>query len=202
MRRVPTGQILVATHNAGKLDEFRALLAPYGMVPMSAAALGLPVPEETETTFVGNARLKARAAAAGSGMIALADDSGVCVDALGGQPGVLTADWAETPDGRDFPMAMRRVHAALVQQGAPEPWRASFRCALVLAWPDGADMAFEGVLSGRIVWPMRGIGGHGYDPIFEPDGQAMTLGEMSAVAKNRISHRADAFAQLAAACFT
>ncbi|MFN4157089.1 MAG: RdgB/HAM1 family non-canonical purine NTP pyrophosphatase [Gemmobacter sp.] len=202
MRRLEPGTLVVATHNRGKLEEIAALLEPYGMDLVSAATLGLAEPAETEDSFVGNARIKAHAAALASGIVALADDSGLCVDALGGAPGVWTADWAEGPGGRDFVRAMTRTWTELEAVSAPEPRRAQFMCTLVLAWPDGADAVFEGTMRGRIVWPMRGTHGHGYDPIFQPDGHACTFGEMDRWEKNRISHRADAFAKLVAACFT
>jgi XTP/dITP diphosphohydrolase len=158
--------------------------------------MNLPEPEETGTTFVENARIKAHAAADATGLPALADDSGIEIDDLGGAPGVYTADWAETPTGRDFDFAMRRAHDALMKSGAPEPWRAQFCCTLVLAWPDGHDEVFPGVVGGRIVWPKRGTQGHGYDPIFQPDGHDITFGEMDRWEKNLISHRADAFGKL------
>ncbi len=195
-------QLLVATHNRGKLDEIAHLMQPFSVAVLSAAALGLPEPAETETTFVGNARIKAHAAAKASGLPALSDDSGLTVDALGGAPGVYTADWAETPSGRDFGMAMARVWAELETVSADFPRRAQFRCTLVLAWPDGRDMVFEGVMPGHLVWPMRGSQGHGYDPMFQPDGSDQTFGEMDRWAKNLISHRADAFRKLVAECFT
>ena len=184
---------MVATHNAGKLEEIVALLKPFGVNVVSAAELGLPVPEETETSFVGNARIKARAGMLASGLPTLADDSGLTVDAVGGAPGVYTADWAETSAGRDFNVAMARLWRELEEVQAPEPRTAQFRCTLVLALPDGTDQVFEGVVPGRVVWPMRGTQGHGYDPMFQPDGHAQTFGEMDRWAKNRISHRADAF---------
>lgn len=195
-------RLLIATHNAGKLEEIADLLAPFGVTVVSAADLGLPVPEETETTFVGNARIKAHAGAKASGLPTLADDSGLTVDALSGAPGVYTADWAETPAGRDFNLAMARLQRELEQIAAVEPRRGQFRCTLVLAWPDGSDQVFEGVMPGRIVWPPRGSQGHGYDPVFQPDGHDITFGEMDRWQKNRISHRARAFAQLVEACFT
>ena len=178
------------------------MLAPYDVRVVSAGDLGLPEPNEDGTTFVQNARLKAHAAARATGLVALADDSGICVDALDGAPGVYTADWADTPDGRDFSMAMTRTWTALEAVAAVEPRRAQFRCTLVLAWPDGADAVFDGCMAGRIVWPMRGDLGHGYDPIFQPDGHHLTFGQMDRFEKNRISHRADAFAKLVATCFT
>lgn len=198
----PGERLLVATHNRGKLEEIADLLGPYGIHVVSAGDLGLPVPEETEATFVGNARIKAHAGAKASGLPSLADDSGLSVDALRGAPGVQTADWAETPEGRDFDMAMERVWRELVACGAAEPWTAQFRSTLVLAWPDGRDMVFEGMVPGRIVWPKRGDQGHGFDPVFQPDGHAVTFGEMNRWVKNRMSHRAEAFRQFVGACFT
>lgn len=195
-------RLLIATHNAGKLEEIADLLRPHGVAVVSAGELGLPVPEETETTFVGNARIKAHAGMRASGLPTLADDSGLTVDALGGAPGVQTADWAETPLGRDFTLAMTRLWHALQEAGAPLPWRAQFRSTLVLAWPDGRDSVFEGVVEGQIVWPMRGTRGHGFDPVFLPDGHDVTFGEMGRREKNRISHRADAFRKFVEACFT
>lgn len=177
------------------------MMAPLGIAVVSAGDLGLPEPAETETTFVGNARIKAHAAAAATSLPALADDSGISIDALGGAPGVYTADWAETGAGRDFGVAMSRAHAELEAAAAPEPRLAQFRCTLVMAWPDGHDEVFEGVVHGRFVWPTRGMG-HGYDPIFQPDGYDVTFGEMSADQKNLISHRADAFRKLVKECFT
>jgi XTP/dITP diphosphohydrolase len=194
-------RLLVATHNCGKLEEIADLLAPFGVSVVGAADLGLPEPEETETTFIGNARLKAHAAARASGLVALADDSGLSVDALGGAPGVFTADWATTSTGRDFTVGMARVWQELEAIHAPAPRRAQFRCTLVLAAPDGQDLVFEGVSPGQLVWPGRGEQGHGFDPIFMPDGHAQTFGEMDRWEKNRLSHRADAFNKLVAACF-
>lgn len=201
-RKFAGGKLVLATHNRGKLEEIEALLAPFGVSVVSAGDLGLPEPAETEDSFVGNARIKAHAAAAASGLPALADDSGITIDALGGAPGVYTADWAQTPSGRDFDMAMRLTWERLEAAGAAHPRLAQFRCTLVLAWPDGHDEVFEGVMPGRIVWPMRGNQGHGYDPIFQPDGRSVTFGEMDRWEKNQISHRADAFRKLVAECFT
>ena len=201
MRRFAGYRLLVATHNKGKLEEMADLLAPFGVTLSSNADHGLPEPEETETTFVGNAQIKAHAAAQATGLPALADDSGITIDGLGGAPGVYTADWAETPQGRDFGMAMERAWAELEAAKAPYPRLAQFRCTLVLAWPDGHDVVFEGVMPGQIVWPMRGDQGHGYDPIFQPEGHIQTFGEMDRWEKNKISHRADAFAKLIAGCF-
>lgn len=192
--------LLIATHNAGKLEEMRQLLAPRGLRVVSAAEKGLPEPEETEDSFVGNARIKAHAAASATGLPALADDSGLCVDALGGLPGVWTADWAEGPGGRDFLRAMERTREALGD--APQPWGAEFRCTLVLAFPDGSDEVYEGVVRGHLVWPIRGALGHGYDPMFVPEGEDRTFAEMSSAEKNTLSHRARALAALVAARFT
>lgn len=202
MRKLKEKKIVLATHNKGKLEEIKDLLAPFGVEVVSAGELGLAEPEETETTFVGNARIKAHAATKATGLPALSDDSGITVDGLGGAPGVYTADWAETPNGRDFEMAMQRTWAALEAAKAPLPRTAQFRCTLVMAWPDAHDEVFEGVMPGQIVWPMRGNQGHGYDPIFQPDGYDMTFGEMDRWEKNRISHRADAFRKLIEGCFT
>ncbi|MDB2407420.1 non-canonical purine NTP pyrophosphatase [Jannaschia sp.] len=196
----PLGEtLLIATHNAGKLEEFSALFAPMGIACRSNADFGLPEPEETETTFLGNARIKARAAVAATGLPALADDSGLEIDALDGAPGVLTADWAETPDGRDFGLAMRRAHDALVACGAEEPWTARFCATLVLLWPDGTEAVFEGTAPGHLVWPIRGATGHGYDPMFVPDGHSRTFAEMPFEEKNAISHRAAALSTLRSA---
>jgi len=199
-RRFSGDRLVIATHNRGKLEEFAALLAPLGVTCVSAGDLGLPEPEETEATFLGNARIKAHAAAAASGLPALSDDSGLSVDALDGAPGVYTADWATTPAGRDWVHAMEKVHAALV--GQPQPWTAQFRCTLVLAWPDGHDEWVEGTAPGQLVWPRRGMEGHGYDPMFQPDGHAQTFAEMTAAQKNAISHRGQAVARMLAKCFT
>lgn len=201
MRRFDGTQLVIATHNTGKLEEISDLLTPFGVTLTSNADHGLPEPDETETTFVGNARIKAHAAAKATGLPALADDSGIAIDGLNGAPGVHTADWAETALGRDFALAMRRSWDALEAANAAFPRTAQFCCTLVLAWPDGHDEVFPGVMPGQIVWPPRGDQGHGYDPIFQPDGHAVTFGEMDRWQKNRISHRADAFAKLVAGCF-
>lgn len=195
-------RLLVATHNRGKLEEIADLLAPYAVTVVGAAELGLVEPEETESTFAGNARIKAVSAMRATGLPSLADDSGITIDALGGAPGVYTADWAETGSGRDFGLAMRKTWDLLEAAGAPFPRRAQFRCTLLLVWPDGQEALFEGVMPGQIVWPMRGDQGHGYDPIFQPDGYQQTFGEMDRWQKNRISHRADAFRKLVEECFT
>lgn len=201
MRKFEGKELVIATHNIGKLEEIADLLSPYGVTLTSNADHGLPEPDETETTFVGNARIKAHAAAKATGLPALADDSGLMIDGLGGAPGVYTADWAETPNGRDFGMAMQRALDELEAVDAPAPRTAQFCCTLVLAWPDGHDEVFPGLIPGQIVWPARGDQGHGYDPIFQPEGYAVTFGEMDRWEKNKISHRADAFAKLLAGCF-
>ena len=200
-RKFEGDRLLVATHNQGKLEEIAHLLEPYGVTVVGAAEMNLPEPDETETTFVGNARIKAHAAAQATGLPALSDDSGIEIDALGGAPGVYTADWAETENGRDFILAMTRAHEELEAINAPLPRTARFCCTLVLAWPDGHDEVFPGVMPGQVVWPMRGDQGHGYDPIFQPDGYDITFGEMDRWEKNKISHRADAFSKLVAGCF-
>jgi len=193
---------LVATHNAGKLEEISGLLKPFSITVVSSKSLGLPEPVETEDNFIGNARIKAHSGAKASGLVTLADDSGICVDGLAGAPGVYTADWAETPDGRDFKLAMARTWAELETVSAPYPRTAQFRCTLVLAWPDGHDEVFEGVMPGKVIWPMRGAQGHGYDPIFVPSGHDVTFAEMAPTLKNQISHRADAFRKLVEGCIT
>ncbi len=196
MRRFSDKKLLVATHNKGKLEEIAALLAPFEIEVVGAGEMNLPEPEETETTFVGNARIKAHAAAKATGLPALSDDSGIEVDCLNGAPGVYTADWAETPNGRDFEMAMTKTWAACEKIAAPMPRTARFRSTLVLAWPDGHDEVFDGKVEGQLVWPMRGAQGHGYDPMFQPDGYTQTFAEMDPAKKNDISHRADAFRKL------
>jgi len=201
MRKFDGKALVVATHNQGKLEEIADLLSPFGITLTSNADHNLPEPEETETTFVGNARIKAHAAAKATGLPALADDSGIEVDALDGAPGVYTADWSETPNGRDFVMAMTRTWNELEAVNAPYPRTARFCSTLVLAWPDGHDEVFPGIMDGQVVWPMRGDQGHGYDPMFQPNGYDITCGEMDRWEKNKISHRADAFAKLVKGCF-
>ena len=193
-RRLDGKRLVIASHNAGKVREIAELLEPHGIEGVPAAALGLPEPEETGDTFLANAELKARAAVR-SGLPALADDSGLAVAALGGAPGIYSARWAG-PD-RDFAHAMAKVHDRL----GDRPREAAFVAALALAWPDGHVESFEGRVEGRLAWPPRGERGFGYDPVFVPDGHDETFGEMDPDAKSRISHRARAFAKLAAACF-
>lgn len=201
MRSLRGKRLVFVTHNAGKLAEMRALLQPCSVEVVGAAEMGLAEPEETEDSFLGNARIKAKAGVAATGLPVLSDDSGICVDALDGAPGVYTADWAETGNGRDFRMAMERTWAELEARRAAEPRSARFCCTLVLLWPDGHEMVFEGQLDGRVVWPPRGAQGHGYDPIFMPDGHDVTLGEMRPEQKNQLSHRARAVAQFVEAMF-
>lgn len=197
IRKLAPGKLVIASHNQGKVREIRELLAPYGIEPVSAADLDLPEPEETGTTFVANAELKALQAADLSGLPALADDSGLCVEALGGEPGIFSARWAG-PD-KDFRLAMQLVEENIARTG-PEPSRdAHFVCALALAWPDGHVEWFEGRVDGTLVWPPRGEHGFGYDAMFLPNGRDETFGEMDPAAKHAISHRADAFRQLVAA---
>lgn len=202
IRKLAPGKLVIASHNEGKVREIRDLLAPYGIEPISAKALDLPEPEETGTTFVANAELKARAAADLSGLPALADDSGLCVEALNGDPGVYTANWAEREDGtRDWPMAMRKVEDALATKGPEASRSAHFVCALALAWPDGHVEWFEGRSDGTLTWPPRGEMGFGYDPVFVPLGHDRSYAELDPAEKHAISHRADAFTKLVAAVF-
>ncbi|HEX8414280.1 MAG TPA: RdgB/HAM1 family non-canonical purine NTP pyrophosphatase [Sphingomicrobium sp.] len=199
VRKLAPGKLVIASHNEGKVREITALLAPYGIEPVSAASLDLPEPEETGTTFVANAELKALQAADLSGLPALADDSGLCVDALNGDPGVRTANWAETPNGRDWNLAMRKVEDAVQAKGPDAGRNAHFVCALALAWPDGHVEWFEGRVDGSLTWPPRGTVGFGYDPVFVPAGYDQTFAELEPEQKHAISHRADAFKQLVAA---
>ena len=209
MARQLTGPVIIATHNPGKLREMRELLAPYGIATQSTGELGFPEPEETGTTFAENARIKAVAAARASGKPAFADDSGLVVDALGGEPGIHSARWAG-PD-KDFRAAMNRIQTLLIERGAktPEQRRAHFIAALCLAWPDGHVENFEGHVDGVAVWPPRGDKGFGYDPLFRPDGFDITFGQMSADEKRglppqgrALSHRARAFMKLAETCLS
>lgn len=201
MRKLQPGRLVIASHNQGKVREIRALLAPFGIEPVAAGDLGLPEPEETGTTFAENALIKARASAEGSGIVALADDSGLCVDALGGEPGVHTADWAETPHGRDWELAMRKVEDRLEALGSDVDRSARFVCTLALCWPDGETALFEGRISGHLTWPPRGELGFGYDPVFVPEGHDQTFAEIEPEEKHAISHRAEAFKKLVNALF-
>lgn len=206
-RKLGGGSLVIATHNEGKLKEISALLEPYGMTCISAGSLGLPEPPETGTTFVENALIKARAAAQASGLAALADDSGLSVGALGGRPGVYTADWAERQwfegdPGRDWFMAMGKVEGMLHALGPDTDRSAAFHCVLAIAWPDsgpdGDHVAYEGRCAGSLTWPPRGDMGFGYDPVFVPEGRERTFAEIDPAEKHAISHRADAFARLVA----
>lgn len=201
-RKFEGDQILVATHNAGKLQEITEILAPFDVKVVGAAEMNLPEPEETEDTFVGNARIKAHAAAQATGLPALSDDSGITIDALDGAPGVYTADWAETGNGRDFMMAMTRANDEITAKGPDALRSAQFRCTLVLAWPDGHDEVFEGVMAGDLVWPIRGEAGFGYDPMFMPEGYDVTCAQMDKAEKNRISHRGRAVSAFIKGCFS
>jgi XTP/dITP diphosphohydrolase len=212
-RKLERGRIVIASHNEGKVREIADLLGPYGIEPVSAAELELPEPDEIGATFIDNADLKARAAADLSGLPALADDSGLCVEALGDRPGIFSARWAlagdpsVAPDAgpgqvegkRDFGLAMRRVQDALEAAGPDASRNAHFVCALALCWPDGHSEWFEGRVDGSLVWPPRGDNGFGYDPMFVPAGHDQTFGEMDPAEKHAISHRAEAFKKLVAA---
>ena len=205
-RRIGSGKLVIATHNAGKLKEISALLQPYGVECLSAGSLGLPEPEETGTTFAQNALLKARAAAEGSGIVSLADDSGLSVAALDGRPGVYTADWAERQwfegdPGRDWYMAMGKVEGMLSERGPDIDRSAAFHCVLAIVWPDGEHAIYEGTCPGALTWPPRGELGFGYDPVFVPQGRDRTFAQIDPEEKHAISHRADAFAKLVAQQF-
>lgn len=194
IRKLAPGKLVIASHNPGKVREIRDLLGPYGIEPVSAAELDLPEPEETGTTFVANAELKAMQAADLSGLPALADDSGLAVEALNGEPGIFSARWAGV--SKDFAVAMQLVEDRLTALGPDVSRDAHFVCALSLAWPDGHTETFEGRVDGTLVWPPRGDRGFGYDAMFLPLDSETTFGEMNPAAKHAISHRADAFAQL------
>ena len=207
MRRKLTGPVVIATHNPGKLAEMRDLLAPFGITAQSVGELNLTEPAETGKTFAANARIKAMAAAVATGHAAFADDSGLVVDALGGNPGIHSARWAG--ETKDFRFAMNRIQTLLIERGArtPKQRRAHFIAALCLAWPDGHVEEFEGRIDGVIAWPPRGDAGFGYDPLFLPDGHERTFGQMSTQEKHGLppngkglSHRARAFVMLADAC--
>lgn len=205
-RRIGSGKLVIATHNAGKLKEIAALLEPHGVDCISAGSLGLPEPPETGRTFVDNALIKARAAAEASGMVALADDSGLSVAALDGRPGVWTADWAERQwfegkPGRDWFMAMGKVEGLLQALGRDASRVCAFHCVLAIAWPEGEYAVYEGTAPGTLTWPPRGTMGFGYDPVFVPTGREETFAELDPAEKHRISHRADAFAKLVAEQF-
>jgi XTP/dITP diphosphohydrolase len=205
-RRLGGETLVIATHNAGKLKEIAALLGPYGINCISAGSLGLAEPAETGKTFTENALIKARAAAENSGLPALADDSGLCVDALQGRPGIYTADWAERqwfegPPGRDWYLAMGKVEGLLQELGPSAERSCHFACVLALAWPDGDHAVYEGKVDGTLTWPPRGTLGFGYDPVFVPLGDKRTFAEHDPAEKHAISHRAAAFAKLVAGQF-
>lgn len=199
IRKLTPGKLVIASHNPGKIREIAALLGPYGVTPISAGELDLPEPEETGTTFVANAELKALQAADLSGLPALADDSGLCVEALNGDPGIFSARWAGP--SKDFDAAMQLVEDRMQATGPDHSRAAHFVCALALAWPDGHVEWFEGRVDGQLVWPPRGQQGFGYDPMFVQDGMDQSYGEIDPDHKHSISHRADAFAQLVKAVF-
>ena len=215
-RKLAPGRLVIASHNRGKIREIAALLGPYGIEPVSAGELGVPEPEETGASFAANAELKARFSADLTGLPALADDSGLCVEALDGEPGIFSARWAEPGfevtatrsvdggraeggDSRDFGLAMELVEKNLAAKGADVGRDAHFVCALSLCWPDGYIVTVEGRVDGHLVWPPRGDRGFGYDPMFVPHGHQLTFGEMDPDAKHAMSHRADAFRKLVAA---
>jgi XTP/dITP diphosphohydrolase len=199
-RKFQDKKLIIASHNAGKVREIQAMLAPFGIEVVSASSLDLPEPEETGVTFMENAHLKSLASAKAAGLPALADDSGLCVDVLGGDPGIYSARWAEPT--KDFSIAMTAIHDAMVKQDPDEAnGSAYFICALSLAWPDGHVEGFEGRVDGQICWPPKGEKGFGYDPIFQPNGYDIRFAEMDPDAKHDISHRADAFAKMVAGCF-
>ncbi len=213
VRKLSGKELVVATHNAGKVREIGELIAPFGLIAKSAAELGLDEPEETGITFEENAYIKAHAAAVATGLPSLADDSGLCVEALDGAPGVYTADWAEQVDGsRDFQLAMQKVEDKLADCGAimPAQRRAMFVATLCLCWPDGHAEYFRGEVHGQLIWPPTGTQGFGYDPVFLPKGEKRTFGQMSAEEKHGwtqggdepLSHRSRAFAKFAAACLS
>ena len=198
IRKLLPGKLVIASHNPGKVREIAELLGPYGIEPISAADLDLPEPEEIGVTFVDNADLKARSAADLSGLPAISDDSGLCVDALGGDPGIFSARWAG--ENKDFGVAMERVHQAMLAQDPEAGRNAHFVCALAVCWPqDGQCESFEGRVDGTLVWPPRGNNGFGYDPMFQPIGYEQTFGEMDPAEKYAMSHRAEAFRKLVAA---
>lgn len=197
VRKLSGSRLVVASHNLGKVREIADLIAPWNLEAVSVGQLGLPEPDETEVTFEGNALLKARAAARGAGLPALADDSGLCVEALDGAPGIYSARWAGP--GKDFSLAMNEVQRRLEASGSSSR-AAWFICALAIAWPDGTEASFLGRIDGQLVWPPRGTSGFGYDPMFIPEGHSLTFGEMDPSEKHAMSHRARAFRKFVEAC--
>ena len=200
MRVFTEKTLVLATHNQGKLEEITKLFEEHNISLISSASLNIAEPKETETTFLGNARIKAHFSAKKSGLVSLSDDSGLEVDCLDGAPGVFTADWALTKNGRDFDMAMKHLWYKVKETKCKRPYKARFCSTLVLAWPDGHEECFEGQISGNLVWPMRGKNGHGFDPIFVPNGYKKTFGEMDRWEKNVLSHRGLAFKKLKKYC--
>jgi len=195
-------KLILATHNEGKVEELRHLFGDVSFDLVPANKFDWVEPEENANSFIGNALIKARAASSLSGQVCLADDSGLCIESLGGKPGIKSADWALNDLGkRDFNLAMTRIIALLKKEGSG-PWHAFFKCALILYWPDGHYEKFEGKIEGEIVWPGRGKNGHGYDPIFLPSGYKVTFGEMDRWEKNKISHRGKALEKLVKSCFS
>ena len=201
MRQFIENTLLLATHNKGKIEELSRLICEYHIEIKSTLDFNLTEPNETEDTFIGNARIKAHYAAKITNLPALADDSGIEVESLNNAPGVFTADWAETKNGRDFEYAMKKLWFEVQKTKFKMPYKAQFCCALVLAWPDGHDEVFQGIIKGHLVWPGRGTKGHGFDPMFQPSGYKKTFGEMDRWKKNKISHRGLAFTNLITNCF-
>ena len=201
MRKFLNNSLLIATQNKGKLAELSKLFDNYQFEIKSPFDFNLKEPDETESTFEGNAKIKAHYAAKETGIPSLADDSGIEVQGLNGAPGVFTANWAETPKGRNFEYAMKKLWLEIDKTKFQEPYEAQFCCTLVLAWPDGHDEVFQGIIKGELVWPGRGTNGHGFDPMFKPYGYEETFGEMDRWEKNKISHRGLAFTKLIKNCF-
>ena len=201
MRKFTEENLLIATHNKGKIEELSKLFEDYSFDIKSPLDFNLPEPKETQNSFVGNARLKAHFASKLTGLPTLADDSGIEVECLQGAPGVFTADWAETKKGRDFEHAMNKLWLSVNKTNSDPPYKASFCCTLVIAWPDGHDEVFQGKILGKLVWPIRGKNGHGFDPMFQPINFLETFGEMDRWEKNKISHRGLAFTKLIKNCF-
>ena len=200
MRKFVEKTLLIATHNKGKIEELSRLFKEYNFETKSPLDFNLEEPIESETTFVGNARIKAHFAAKETGLPALADDSGIEVESLNGAPGVFTADWAETGQGRNFEYAMEKLWIEVQKTTFKKPYKAQFCCTLVMAWPDGHDEVFEGKIKGHLIWPVRGNNGHGFDPMFKPKKFTETFGEMDRWEKNKISHRGLAFKKLKKYC--
>ena len=201
MRKFSEKTLLLATHNKGKIEELSKLFENYQFKIKSTLDFNLREPDETENTFVGNARIKAHFAAQNTGLPSLADDSGIEVECLNGAPGVFTSNWSETEKGRNFEYAMEKLWLTIQSTPFDKPYKAQFCCTLVIAWPDGHDEVFEGIIKGQLVWPIRGFNGHGFDPMFQPKGYKETFGEMDRWNKNRISHRGLAFTNLIKNCF-